>query len=248
MLSARIISRFAWDYFRGVARVLAVSLFAVGMVAVILQFPWIVVLLVVPVMVGHSRRWRGSTAHAGRESHVMDESREPAWLDEARRYYSEIGGESTEPVSVFDASGREEVSSESPGTLCLRLEPRFRTSPLVRVLDADGRDEGIIRAEGLVPGVRYAMRRNSELVWTLSVRSIVRRAPRSATGEWRFVDVRHAILLVAELDRHRFWRPRLKGGLVVPTKRVWAMYIEPGRDSFDLLAAIAFLHRQWWHW
>ena len=43
----------------------------------------------------------------------------PAWLDEARWYYSEIGGEeSADPVSVFDASGLDEVNSESPGTLC----------------------------------------------------------------------------------------------------------------------------------
>ena len=41
------------------------------------------------------------------------------------------------------------------------------------VLDADGREQGIIRSEGLVPGVRYAMRRNGELVWRLSVRLVL---------------------------------------------------------------------------
>ena len=53
-----------------------------------------------------------------------------AWLDNARWYYSEIGGRRMpQPVSVFDATSSDEVSSESPGTLVLRLEPRRRYSP-----------------------------------------------------------------------------------------------------------------------
>jgi predicted nucleic acid-binding protein len=117
----------------------------------------------------------------------MKESRMPAWLDDARLYYSEIGEDSTQPVSVF-VSDSEEFSSESPGTLCLRLEPRSRYSPRMRVLDAGGRAEGIIRSEGLVPGVRYAMHRNGETVWMLSVRSIVRQ--------------RHALELFHRFRRH----------------------------------------------
>ena len=240
---------FAWEYFCELTRVLAVTLFAVGMVAVILQVPWPMVLLLIAVGAGYSRRWRGSTSQTGRGSNDLEESDMPAWLDDARWYFSEIGEESTEPVSVFDATGRDQASSESPGTLCLRLEPRFRTSSLVRVLDAGGREEGIIRSEGLIPGVRYAMRRNGDLVWRLSVRSIVRK--------------RHVLELTNgdswTFDTPFFWwqnltgfadgAPRLKGGLtVVPTKTLWAMYIEPGRDTFDLLAAVAFMHRQWWHW
>ena len=104
----------------------------------------------------------------------MEESRRPAWLNDARRYYSTIGGESADPVSVFTAADGEEVSGATPGTPCLHLEPRFR---LVRVLDADGREEGIIRSEGIVPGVRYVMGRNGNPIWVLSVRSIVWTCP-----------------------------------------------------------------------
>ena len=99
-----------------------------------------------------------------------------------------------------------------------------------------------------MPGVRYAMRRNGELVWKLSVRSMVRKhhTLELANGNsWRF-------------DTPFFWWqsltgttwgvPRLLGGLVLPTKRVWALWIEPGQDTFDVLAAVAFMHRQWWRW
>ena len=43
------------------------------------------------------------------------------------------------------------------------------------MLDAGGREQGKIRPDGLVPGVKYAMCRNGELVWRLSVRSVVRK-------------------------------------------------------------------------
>ena len=177
----------------------------------------------------------------------MDKSRIPAMLDNARLYYSQIGEGSAQPVSVFDATDCDEVTSESPGTLCLRLEPRFRYSPRMRVLDAGGCEEGVIRPEGLVPGVRYAMRRNCELVWMLSVRSIVRNrhALKLANGDsWAF-------------DTPFFWRYALMGtalgvprlvGTVGPALCVWQMWIEPGRVTIDLLSAVAFMHRQWFHW
>ena len=170
----------------------------------------------------------------------------PAWLDNARWYYSEIGEGHVQPVSVFDGTGRDEVSSESPGTLVLRLEPRRRYSPRLRVLDAGGREEGLIRAEGLVPGLRYVMHRNGELVWRLSVRSIVRKS--------------HALVLANgdswTIDTPFFWwqqligtargAPRLFGGYA-SVAWIWGMWIEPGWDSLDVLAALAFMHRQWFH-
>ncbi len=176
----------------------------------------------------------------------MEESRKPAWLDHARRYYSLIGEESVQPVSVFDATDGDEASSELPGTLCLRLEPRFRDSPRLRVLDAGGREGGVIHPERLVPGMRYAMRRNGELLWTQSVRSIAckRHALKLAHGDsWIF-------------DTPFFWWQHLTGtahgaprllGCVGPVMWMWLMWIEPGRDTSDLLAAVAFMHRQWFH-
>jgi hypothetical protein len=87
----------------------------------------------------------------------MSASRDLAtpWLSEARRYYSHIGGASADPVTVFDVTDNEEVSSEQPGTPCLFLEPR---SGSVHIRDVDNRERGIIRAEGMVPGRKYAMR------------------------------------------------------------------------------------------
>jgi hypothetical protein len=64
----------------------------------------------------------------------------PAWLKDGSRYYTQIGGEAADPVTVFDVADNEEASSEKPGTACLYLEPHFR---LVRVRDVDGREQGI---------------------------------------------------------------------------------------------------------
>ena len=95
----------------------------------------------------------------------------PTWLRSGHRYYSQIGPESTDPVTVFSA-GDEDVSSEKPGTPCVHLEPGFR---VVRVLEADRQERGVIRAEGLLSLGRYVMRQGGEVVWVLSVRSVVRK-------------------------------------------------------------------------
>jgi hypothetical protein len=247
--------RSVWDllaFFRSLTLSVASVLFVAGCFAVSEKVPWMIpwtaVLLVIAAAVRFSGRWRGSTSRRGRGSDNVEESGMPAWLDRARCYYSEIGGESADPVCVFDAAEMNEVGTESPGTLCLRLEPRLDWPPRVRVLDASGLEQGVIRSEGLVPGVRYAMRRNGELVWMLSVQSIVRKrhALEFAKGDsWTFDT---PFFWWQNLTGTAFGAPRLLGGLVVPTKRVWAMWIDPGRDTFDLLAAVAFMHRQYWRW
>jgi hypothetical protein len=149
-------------------------------------------------------------------------------------------------VSVFVVPEGDEVSSESPGALCLRLEPRHRHSPRLRVLDADGREEGVIRAEGLVPGVRYAMRRDGEPVWTLSVRSIVRKRHALEPAHGDSWTIETPFFWWQGLTGTALGVPRLIGGLG-PLGCIWPMWIEPGWDTFELLAAIAFLHRQWSH-
>jgi len=179
-----------------------------------------------------------------RETRAMSEARIPAWLEEPRWFCSLIGAASAQPVAVFDATDCDKVGEPS-GILRLRLEPRFRYSPVARVLNADGREEGIIRPEGFIPGASYAMRRDGELVWTLSVRSIVRRRHvlRLAHGNtWTFHTPFFSTRLTGEVQGDR----RLIGG-VGPGISVWRMAIERGRDTLDLLAAVAFLHRQWNH-
>jgi len=168
----------------------------------------------------------------------------PAWLNDARRYYSVIGSESTDPVTVFNAPDGEDVSNLKPGKPCLHLKP---CSGSVRVLSADGCEEGVIRAEGILPIFRHVMRQNGNPTWVLSVRSIVRKrhSLEPSVGEaWTF-------------DTPFFWWQHLTGtaggvskllGHVGPSKRFWFMWIERGRDTHELLAAVAFMHRKWWRW
>jgi hypothetical protein len=167
----------------------------------------------------------------------------PTWQDSGRRYYSQIGRESTDPVTVFSA-GDKDVSNDKPGTPVVHLEPG---SGFVRVLDADKKERGTIRSEGLMPLGRHAMRLGTEVLWVLSVRSAVRKhhTLRPMVGDpWTF-------------DTPFFWWQQLTGsvsgtpklvGAVGPTKRLWFMTIEAGRDTPDLLAAVAFMHRKWWRW
>jgi hypothetical protein len=115
----------------------------------------------------------------------------------------------------------------------------------MRVLDAGGREEGVIRSEGFLPGTRYAMRRGGELAWTLSVRSIVRNrhAFEPAHGDsWTL----HTPFFGCDLKGTVLGAPGLVG-TVGPVLWVWLVWIEPGRVTIDLLAAVAFLHRQWFH-
>lgn len=173
----------------------------------------------------------------------MKNPERPAWLSSGHRYYSQIGPELADPVTVFSA-GNEDVSNEKPGTPCVHLVPGSR---VVRVLDADKRERGIIRSEGLMPPGRFVMRLSTEVLWVLSVRSVVRKRHTfcpAAGGQWTF-------------DTPFFWRQQLSGsvggtprllGTVGPTKRLWFMMIEAGRDTPEVLAAVAFMHRKWWRW
>ena len=137
-----------------------------------------------------------------------------------------------------------DVTSENPGTLRLRLRPVGRS---LQVLDHQGNNQGVISSEGLVRGNRYVMRRDEKPVWILSVRSVVRK--------------RHQLLLADgeawTFDTPFYWWQHLIGsvagapgliGSVGPSKRFWLFDIEPGRETHDLLAAVALLHRNWWRW
>jgi hypothetical protein len=175
----------------------------------------------------------------------MKESRAPAWLDGARWYYTKIGEEPAQPVSVF-TSDAEEVSSESPGRLCLRLEARYRHSPRLRVIDASGREEGLIRPEGLPPYVKYAMHRNGNLVWSLSVRSVFRRRHALELGNGDSWTFHTPFFWWQDLTGTTCGMPRLVGR-VGSEMWLWLVWIEPGNDTSELLSAVAFLHRQWFH-
>ncbi len=168
----------------------------------------------------------------------------PDWMDRAARYqyYSMIetdwgGGDS---VRLMKAPAEGDVTEKTPGTLCLRLVAAFRR---VRVLDAAGQEIGLIRPRP--PGLGFTMRRGGSSVWTVSSRSLVMR--------------RHA-LTFSNGDRWNvhtpfYWWMNIVAkhggathvlGQVGHIKRFWLLWVEPGRDDHDLLAALAFMHRRWW--
>jgi hypothetical protein len=78
----------------------------------------------------------------------------------------------------------------------------------------------------------------------LSVRSLLRKrhALELAHGNRRTFDA--PFFWWQHLSGTALGVPRLLGGLG-PTWRIWTMAIEPGRDTIALLAAVAFMHRQW---
>ncbi|MGB2716769.1 MAG: hypothetical protein WBC51_21480 [Vicinamibacterales bacterium] len=169
----------------------------------------------------------------------------PEWLDTTDSwYYSHIQRPSAYVVTVRRIAADQEVTDERPGTPILRLHPRFGST---RVFDAAGGEQGVIRSEGIVRGRCFVMRRNATVVWVSTVRSFVRKRHRlrNADGEvWTF-------------DTPFFWWQHLTGivsgqegliGRVGPTKRHWGLAVEPGRDTFELLSAVAFMHWKWTRW
>ena len=159
-------------------------------------------------------------------------------------YYSHIQRHSGYVVTVFRAAMDQEVSDERPGTPILLLQPGFG---MTRVFDADGVERGVIRSKIILRGLRFEMRRNGPAVWVINRSLVCSQAAHVTDSRWPALDVRYAF----------FGWQHLTGiidsddgliGLVGPTKQHWGFAIEPGRDTFDLLSAIAFMHWKWWRW
>ena len=175
----------------------------------------------------------------------MRDSKPSDWLEQSSRwYYSQIDGPPPYVVDIRSAAVGQEVSDAKPGTLILRLHPRGGT---VRVIDARGGDRGGIRSQGILRGRRFVMRRDNTVVWTSTVRSLVRK--------------RHSLQLAGgeiwTIDTPFYWRlnftATLEGrtslvGHLGPTMKHWGFKVEPGRETDDLLAAVGFLHWKWWTW
>lgn len=175
----------------------------------------------------------------------MRHSTDPAWLTSADVWYcSYIHSGLPYLITVLSAADDEAVGDDKSGTPVVRLQPSFRST---RVVDPAGNERGVIRSEGIVPGLRFVMRRNGSAVWTSTVRSVVRKRHRlqMADGElWTF-------------DTPFYWWQHLTGtvgdrqtlvGLVGPRPTQWGFAVEPGLDSLDLLASVAFMHWKWWRW
>ncbi len=115
----------------------------------------------------------------------------------------------------------------------------------VDVLDAH-ETLGRIQGEG-VPGFGYSMRRDGQLVWALSVRSIIRTHHRVTFADgmqWHFETPLFTWMNVRGLVGGE---ERLLGNYRW-TKRWWSLWIEPESEAPELLAAVAFMHLQWVRW
>lgn len=163
----------------------------------------------------------------------------PEWIADARVYYSRIDGDRRDSVRVMKFPDEGDASDTNPGTLRMRLAASFRE---VRVLDASGNEEGIIRPRG--PGFGYAMRRSGRVVWTVSNRSAVMRRhvlEFAGGGSW---DVRTPFYWWMNIVCSENGKTHALGQ-VGPRKWLWFLWIEPGRDTNDVLSALAFMHRRW---
>jgi hypothetical protein len=164
----------------------------------------------------------------------------PAWASDAEVYYSRIETDPGDSVRVMRFPEVGAASEENPGTLCLRLAPSFRQ---VRVLGANGTERGVIRPRW--PGFGYAMRGSGEVIWTLSNRSLVLRRHAlsfASNGHW---DVRTPFYWWLNVVCSESGVTHVLGR-VGHTKRFWQLWIQPGHDRVEVLAALAFLHRRWW--
>ena len=93
-----------------------------------------------------------------------------AWRSSASPWYHSDIRIRPASVTVYSAAADEEVSNTRPGTPVLYLEPRRgRTG----VFDTQGREQGVVRAEGFFPGLQFAMRKDGAAVWTLRIQSLV---------------------------------------------------------------------------
>ncbi len=164
----------------------------------------------------------------------------PAWANDAEVYYSRIEMGRGDSVRVMKWPETGVPSEENPGKPYLRLAASFRQ---VRVLAANDTEHGVIRPRA--PGFGYAMRRSGELVWVLSNRSLVLRRHAlsfASDGQW---DVRTPFYWWLNVVCSENGALHVLGR-VGPTKRFWQLWIQPGYDRVDVLAALAFLHRRWW--
>ncbi len=170
----------------------------------------------------------------------------PTWTRRSAAAYSLVAFGIGDPVDVFVAADDRPLSLEEAGELALRLVPDGGWGPGMHVLDAAGNEIGRIRTEG-IPGFRYVMRRSGEVVWTLSVRSLVRTRHRLELAQGDTWTFETPLFTWMNVRGTTAGGPKLLG-YYRSSKRLWLLWLEPGRATPDLLAAVAFMHRQWARW
>ncbi len=124
------------------------------------------------------------------------------------------------------------------------LENPFRKLDFVITAEGEPKDELVVRRSSFVRSTFKIMEAGN------TVGSIRRRSP---------LRIRYAIEIPGAesltfrlpLFTLRFWGGTNKVAdiwvLVGPSKRQWRVLIRPGLDSRKLIAAIAFIHNEWWN-
>jgi hypothetical protein len=173
----------------------------------------------------------GRTTEIARRSRQLDSERE--WIAHAREYCSRIDRGSATNVRVF---------RRSETTPCLVL--KRESARAISVFDRVDHQTGLIRTERRFLLPKYALYQDSTTVWTLSVRSIFSN--------------RHTLEVAKDTTwnvRTPFFSTRLEGDAEDGSRVLGRMgqrvsevrwLIEPDRDSEPFLAALAFMHRQWY--
>ena|SRR5438093_549380 len=101
-----------------------------------------------------------------------------------------------------------------------------------------------IRAEGGMLRSRHSLFQNESPIWRLSVRSILRRRHelQFMSGEtWSLQTPFFSVFFGGTAQDES----RLLGRVGRSTEE-WFFLVEPGKETMELLAAIAFLHCQWY--
>lgn len=155
------------------------------------------------------------------------------WVGRAQEYCSRIEYGAATNVHVFRRPETEP---------CLVLKNDRREG--IGVVDAAGRQTGLIRTERRLLLPRYVLQHDSTILWKISVRSIFRN--------------RHTLEIAGDTTwsmRTPFFSVDFAGdaedgakvlGRVGERTYEWLWLVEPGRDSDAFLSAVAFMHRQWY--
>jgi hypothetical protein len=114
----------------------------------------------------------------------------------------------------------------------------------VAVLDAVDHETGLIRTEQGLLFPKYALYQDSTILWTLSVRSVFRNRHTLQLAEDTRWDVRTPFFSTHFEGRAADGSRVL--GRVGQHVSEWLWLVNPDRDSQPLLAAVAFMHRQWY--
>jgi hypothetical protein len=142
---------------------------------------------------------------------------------------------------------------QEPGVVRWRYQTQPRRNPwsvanLIRkpefvVVDGGMQEVLRIRRSKRTP-VKFDILDDGNVVGTIGHRSILRNAyTLDLRGgiTWRFRMPLFTVLFHGKSNRgSQLW------ALVGPSKMRWNLLVEPGADSVDLLAALAFVHWEWW--